>query len=151
MNERIEVRSLMNNAEDTRWLQRFSNYRKALAQLESAVALSEMRALSDLEKQGLVQAFEYTYELAWNTIKDFYENQGETGIQGSRDAFRLAFRRGLIDDGECWMRMVKDRAQTTHTYNESTVESIVTDILHLYYPQFRALAATLEELAGEDG
>lgn len=143
----------MPNIEDTRWLQRFSNYRKALGQLGDAVALAETRSLTDLERQGLVQAFEYTYELAWNTIKDFYENQGETGIQGSRDAFRLAFRRGLVEDGETWMQMIRDRAQTTHTYNESTVESIVADVLHLYYPQFRALAARLEELAvaGEDG
>jgi len=48
--------------------------------------------LNELEKQGLIQAFEYTYELAWNTIKDYFENQGETGIHGSRDAFRLAFQ-----------------------------------------------------------
>ena len=140
----------MPNIEDTRWLQRFSNYRKALAQLGDAVALAETRSLTDLERQGLVQAFEYTYELAWNTIKDFYENQGETGIQGSRDAFRLAFRRRLVEDGETWMQMIRDRAQTTHTYNESTVQSIVDDILQLYYPQFRALAATLEKLAGEN-
>ena len=135
---------------DIRWLQRYSNYCKALTQLENAVTLADTRPLTDLEKQGLVQAFEYTYELAWNTIKDFYENQGETNIQDSRDAFRLAFRRGLIEDGETWMQMIKDRSQTSHTYNESTVQNIVTDVLQLYYPQFKALAATLAELAGKD-
>jgi len=139
----------MKSPEDIRWMQRFANYRKALTQLENAVKLANTRPLSDLEKQGLVQAFEYTYELAWNTIKDFYQNQGETEIQGSRDAFRLAFRRGLIKEGEIWMQMIKDRAQTSHTYNESTVQSIVNDVLQFYYPQFKALAATFKELAEE--
>lgn len=61
----------MKNPEDMRWMQRLANYRKALTQLENAVTLANTRPLSNLEKQGLVQAFEYTYELAWNTIKDF--------------------------------------------------------------------------------
>ena len=138
----------MKKTEDIRWMQRFANYSKAFKQLEDAVMLAGSRPLTDLEKQGLVQAFEYTYELAWNTIKDFYEDQGDTGIQGSRDAFRLAFRRGLIEDGETWMQMIKDRAQTSHTYNEDTVRAIVSDILRLYYPQFKALAETLQDLIG---
>ena len=84
---------------DIRWKQRFSNYRKALSQLRKFIDKGQ---LSDLEKQGLVKAFEYTYELAWNVIKDFYEAQGETNIQGSKDAFRLAFSRGLVRDGDVW-------------------------------------------------
>lgn len=135
---------------DIRWIQRFSNYQKALKQLKSAVKLSEQRSLSELERQGLVKAFEFTYELAWNTIKDFYQNQGETGIQGSRDAFRLAFKRGLIEEGDAWMRMIKDRASTSHTYNEETVETIVTDILTIYFPQFIKLETSLSQLSNEE-
>ncbi|MGC8744755.1 MAG: nucleotidyltransferase substrate binding protein [Verrucomicrobiia bacterium] len=60
----------------------------------------------NLEKQGLIQSFEYTYELAWNVLKDNLQMQGETDIHGSRDAIRLAFRRGLIDEGEVWMDMI---------------------------------------------
>jgi nucleotidyltransferase substrate binding protein (TIGR01987 family) len=74
---------------DIRWIQRFRNYSKALGQLSRFI---EKKELNELEKQGLIQAFEYTYELAWNTIKDYFENQGETGIHGSRDAFRLALQ-----------------------------------------------------------
>jgi len=62
----------------------------------------EKGELNELEKQGLIQSFEYSYELAWNTIKDYFDAQGETGIHGSRDAFRLAFKRGLILDGKTW-------------------------------------------------
>ena len=101
---------------DVRWQQRFSNYLKALAQLSKFIAKGD--SLNELEEQGMIKAFEYTYELAWNTIKDFYESQGETDIQGSRDAFQLAFKRGLIDEGEIWMEMLKDRNRTSHTYNE---------------------------------
>lgn len=66
--------------------------------------------LSELEEQGLVKAFEYTYELAWTTLKDFLEYRGQTDIYGSRDAIRKAFQLNLIDDGESWMDMLKTEA-----------------------------------------
>lgn len=131
---------------DTRWQQRFSNYRKALGQLENAVILSKSRELSELEKQGLIQAFEFTYELAWNTLKDYLEYQGETQIAGSRDAFRLAFRRGLIADGETWMEMIKARARTSHTYNEATAQTVVDDVVSVYIHQFQQLRKTFDTL-----
>ena len=106
---------------DIRWMQRLENFCKALGQLSKFI---EKKELSELEEQGLIQAFEYTYELAWSTIKDFYENQGETGIQGSRDAIRLAYRRQLITDGDVWMRMIQSRTLTSHTYNEETARQI---------------------------
>lgn len=80
---------------DIRWKQRFANFQLVLTELTDAVKITHRRNLSNLEEQGLIQSFEYNDELAWNCIKDFYENQGETNIAGSRDAFRLAFKRGL--------------------------------------------------------
>ncbi len=85
----------MNN-DNIRWLQRLNNFKKAFKQLELGVEQATDRELSDLEKEGLIQRFEYNQELSWQTIKDFYEFIGETGIQGSRDAFQLAVKRGLI-------------------------------------------------------
>nr|VFJ56069.1 MAG: nucleotidyltransferase substrate binding protein, HI0074 family [Candidatus Kentron sp. DK] len=73
---------------DIRWRQRFDNYRQALARLRDAVALRQQRPLSDLEQQGLIKAFEFTHELAWNVMKDYFEYQGNTRITGSRDAIR---------------------------------------------------------------
>ena len=128
---------------DIRWVQRFSNYSKALARLSDAIRLAEERPLTDLEKQGLIQAFEFTHELAWNTIKDFYENQGETGIQGSRDAARLAFRRGLIENGGSWMEMIKSRNETSHTYDEATADRIIAAVTDAYYGEFKALEQRL--------
>lgn len=125
---------------DIRWQQRFANFKQALQELTEAVDLAHNRPLSKLEQQGLIQAFEYNYELAWNCMKDFYQFQGETDLQGSRDAIRLAFKRGLIQDGELWMDMIKSRALTSHTYNLETAQAIARLILQSYYPAFLQLA-----------
>lgn len=121
---------------DIRWIQRFSNYCKAVEQLTKFI---QKEPLNELELQGLVQSFEYNYELAWNTIKDYFEEQGETEIHGSRDAIRLAFKRGIIEEGEIWMEMIKSRALTSHTYNEDTVIEITSKIKNIYYNEFLKL------------
>lgn len=130
---------------DIRWIQRFTNFTRALKQLEMAMDTMEQRELNDLEKQGVIQAFEYNYELAWNVIKDFYQYQGVTNIQGSRDAFNLAYERGLIADGEIWMDMIKKRQLTSHTYNQETSEKILAAIVDDYCYQFVTLRQTLTE------
>ena len=131
--------------EDIRWIQRFDNFQRALKQLEMGFELMDTRELNELEKQGFIQAFEYNFELAWNVIKDFYQYQGVTNIQGSRDAFRLAFERGLISDGEIWMDMIKKRQLTVHTYNEAVATEILDAIIDDYYHQFVALKDVLTE------
>ncbi|MDR0694116.1 MAG: nucleotidyltransferase substrate binding protein [Prevotellaceae bacterium] len=103
-------------SQDIRWKQRFSNYQKALTQLRKFFA---KEILNELEQQGLIQAFEYTYELAWNVMKDYltYE-QADLTIMGSRDAIRRAFQRGLVDDGHDWMDMINSRINSAHTYKK---------------------------------
>jgi nucleotidyltransferase substrate binding protein (TIGR01987 family) len=132
--------------QDIRWKQRLNNYKKALNNLEEGVQLSKQRQLNKLEKQGIIQAFEIVYELAWNTVKDFYNEQGETNIQGSRDAFRMAFNRGLIDDGVVFMEIIKSRQLTSHTYNEDTAEEILKDIINTYFEVFKNLKERLEKI-----
>lgn len=102
--------------------------------------------LSRLEKIGLIKAFEFTFELAWNVIKDYYQYQGITDIQGSRDAFRTAFNHGLIEDGETWMKMIESRIQTIHTYNESVAEDIAGSIRNKYYTLFKELEFTFNKM-----
>ncbi|AQQ71198.1 nucleotidyltransferase substrate binding protein, family [Limihaloglobus sulfuriphilus] len=85
---------------DIRLKRRFINYKKAFAGLADAVALAEKRELSDLEKQGIIQSFEFAHELAWNVLKDYLEHKGYTNIIGSRDASRTAFKNSLIQDGD---------------------------------------------------
>src|SRR2546430_5977223 len=104
---------------DVRWRQRLQSFRKAFGQLSKAAALAKQRELSPLEEQGLIQAFEFTHELAWNTLKDFLDSRGTTAkIYGSRDATREAFAAGMIENGEAWMQMIEHRNETSHTYNE---------------------------------
>jgi len=129
--------------QDIRWKQRLDNFSKALKQLTKFIEKGE---LNELEQQGLIQSFEYTYELAWNTIKDFFENQGQTNILGSRDAFRLAFKNGLIENGETWMEMIKSRVLTSHTYNEDIADAIACNIVTIYYQEFMQLHARFEAL-----
>lgn len=137
---------------DIRWQQRLSNYNKALAQLEKAVQLSKERKLSDLEQQGIIQAFEYTHELAWNTMKDYFEYQGDSSIKGSRDATRAAFKADLITDGENWMDMIRSRNKTSHTYNQETADEIFKAIVGHYYGAFKQFQQKMEEIkSGEQG
>ncbi len=124
-------------------MQRFNHFSQALGQLRKFI---EKGMLNELEQQGLIQAFEYTYELAWNTIQDYFEDQGETNIHGSRDAFRLAFQRGLLADGETWMDMLRSRTLTVHTYNEELATQIAADVVTRYFPAFVALQTRLNEL-----
>ncbi|HZM04979.1 MAG TPA: nucleotidyltransferase substrate binding protein [Candidatus Saccharimonadales bacterium] len=136
--------------QDIRWIQRFQNYQKALAQLTRAVDLARQRPLTELERQGMIQAFEYTHELAWNTLKDFLESRGAIHLFGSRDTTRAAFAAGLIQDGELWMQMIQSRNQTTHTYNEEIVEQIVSAVTGGYMTEFDRLQKKLEQLRAEE-
>ncbi len=120
----------------SRWHQRLDHFSKALAQLQNAVSLRQSRALSQLEIQGFIKAFEFTFELAWNVMRDYFTHQGITSITGSRDAFREAFQKGLIVDGERWMEMIESRNLTSHSYNESVAVNLVTKIGTDYFPLF---------------
>jgi nucleotidyltransferase substrate binding protein (TIGR01987 family) len=131
---------------DIRWQQRFGNYTKALKKLAQAIDLTKQRQLSDLERQGLIQAFEYTHELAWNTLKDFLAERGNNEIYGSRDATREAFKLGIIIDGEVWMNMIKSRNQTSHTYNEDVAGQIADMIVNAYFNEFVVLHDTLNRI-----
>ena len=131
---------------DIRWFQRFKHFQKALAQLREAVELAEERSLTNIEKQGLIKAFEFTHELAWNTLKDFFEQRGVQNLYGSKDATREAFQAGLIEKGQAWMDMIKDRNLTSHTSNETTANQIVEAICETYLEGFENLKNELEKI-----
>ena len=126
--------------QDVRWIQRFNRFSKVLNQLTKFI---ERGSLNEFEQQGLIQSFEYTYELAWLTLKDYFEAQGETNISGSRDAFRLATKRGIIVDGDKWMNMIESRSLTSHTYDELVADNVIQKILNTYFNEFIRLHAIL--------
>lgn len=132
--------------QDIRWMQRFDNFKRAFARLADAAAQAKQRKLSELEEQGLIQAFEFTHELAWNTLKDFLEARGTVKIYGSRDTTREAFAADLIVNGEAWMKMLEHRNETSHTYNEAIANAIVEAILTRYVAEFDGFQRSFLEL-----
>ena len=146
---------------DIRWEQRFSNFRKALKKLSEAVLYikdetdekeveiqsnEDMKeVLGEIIKEGLIQRFEYTYEMAWNVMKDYALYQGNSELAGSRDAIRYAFSANLIKDGELWMDMMKSRIKTSHTYNEETANEIYLKIINEYHDVFKEFETVMEE------
>ena len=150
--------------QDIRWLQRFSNYKKALRKLEDSVDYvtnhitkesldtgEEFGLIQiDLIKQGLIQSFEFTHDLAWNVIKDYVHYQGNQSVRGSRDATREGFSMGLIEDGDVWMEMIRSRNQTSHTYDEETADEIFNKIINDYLDAFVSFKEKMEEIKNEE-
>lgn len=128
---------------DIRWKQRFSSYKRALDQLTKFINKGN---LNELEQQGLIQAFEYTHELAWKLLKSFLDSRGVQDIYGSKDATRSAFNLALIEDGESWMDMIKDRNRTSHTYSQAVAEEIVANITQRFFGLFVALKSKMQEI-----
>lgn len=102
--------------------------------------------LNELKLQGLIQSFEYTFELAWNVMKDFLKERGNQNIYGSRDAITESFKYGIISNGEGWMSMFKDRNKTSHTYNEEVVNEIASNIINQYFKLFNDFAIKMGAL-----
>jgi nucleotidyltransferase substrate binding protein (TIGR01987 family) len=119
-----------------RWKQRFQNFEKAISQLDSAV--EKMEFLSDLEKEGLVQRFEYSFELAWKTLKDYLESRN-VEAKFPRDVIKSGFQYELISDGEIWLEMLEMRNIIAHTYDEQILKTSVSKIAFHYYPELKKL------------
>ena len=131
---------------DIRWVQRFNNFVKAFYELKNAIDESKNRELSKLERQGVIQCFEYTHELAWNVLKDFLTEQGILNLIDSKDSTRAAFKSGIILDGETWMNMIRARNLTSHTYDEYYALEVYNQIRNDFYPAFLQFADKFSEL-----
>lgn len=136
----------MADDKDIRWLQRYDSYKKALAKLqsvtESGISPSD---LSELEQSGLIQWFEFTYELAWKVMQDLLEYKGYEFMKGPNGTLREAFNDGLFTDQDDWRQMAKDRTLMSHTYDEEDAERVVECIFTIYSPLLEKLNKTLEE------
>lgn len=145
--------------EDIRWEQRFSNFNKAMSKLEESVAYinhnfiggeGEIKSedlgyvVDELIKEGVIQRFEYTHELAWNVMKDYAFFQGNSTVGGSRDATREAYKLQLIEHADVWMDMIQSRNKTSHTYDENTANEIFAKIINDYFPLFFKFRQVME-------
>ncbi|MCW2120077.1 nucleotidyltransferase substrate binding protein [Flavobacterium sp. 7A] len=122
--------------QDIRWKQRFEHFRNAFRQLKNAKAIQKERDFSELELQGVIQAFEVSQELSWKVMKDFLEEQGKTDLFGSKNAVKEAFNVGIITDGAIWFDMIKSRNLTSHIYDENEILKILEVILNDYIAVF---------------
>ena len=138
-------------SQDIRWIQRLENFQRALTTLQRAIGLARSRSLSELEEQGLIQAFEFTHKLSWLLIRDFLVDQGVAGISGSRDAVREAVARQLLPQGEesVWMAMIRSRNLTSHTHNPAVAREIAELIVDRHGPVFQQLADLMQRRVGE--
>ncbi len=128
---------------DTRWKQRFSNYEKALAHLTDAIE-TYRDTENDLIKEGIIQRFEFTHELAWKVMKDFLEYEGYVNITGSRTATREMYNKDLLENGQEWMNMIESRNETVHTYQEKILNEEYNKIVTIYYPLFHSFCLKMK-------
>lgn len=130
---------------DIRWQQRFEKYKQAVHQLESAV-IEYGDTNIDIIKEGIIQRFEFTHELAWKLMQDILKSQGETNVFDPKTATRIAFNWGLITDGEIWLDMIESRNITVHTYDVEILNTQFHKIVRDYLPLFLQFVQRVEEL-----
>jgi len=126
--------------EQPRWQLRFVNYQKAYQLLYSGFHDKPLAQMSLLEKEGLIQRFEYTIELAWKTLKDYLESQNvELEEVTPRTVIREALMARVISDGDGWLESLDDRNKMSHTYNFAAFEAVLVKIRDRYLPNLGAL------------
>lgn len=137
--------------QDVRWKQRFQNFSRAFNLLRSACE-EDLANFSQLEKEGVIQRFEYTFELAWKVLKDKMQSDGLLLDQLSPKAVvRQAYAAGYIEDIDAWLDMIGDRNLMSHTYDFSKFESVILTIQSRYLHIMDGLYTQLLEAQLNDG
>ncbi|MBU5344082.1 nucleotidyltransferase substrate binding protein [Caldifermentibacillus hisashii] len=131
----------MDFQKDIRPQQRFDNFKKSYQLLEK---YSSLELTSEIEKAGLIQFFEITFDLALKVLKDYLEAQGYI-VKSPRETIKQAYQMEVIDDGHVWIEALSSRNLTTHTYDEQFTEKFVQDIQQVYFPLFKSLYEKLLE------
>lgn len=126
---------------DIPWINQLSHYALALSRLADAVVLAKQRPLTPLEQQGLIHSFENTHELSWKVLSDYLKDQGIQELYGPKDAVHAALAVGLIQEGNPWMDMIRDRGQI---YDLEVTDGIATRITSSYIHAFQKLLETFE-------
>jgi nucleotidyltransferase substrate binding protein (TIGR01987 family) len=126
---------------DIRWKQRFSNYRMALVNLKDGIEISKP---SDLEKSGIIQIFEYSFELAWKTLKDYLQ-EADVEVNFPREVLKTAFSYDMIEDGDIWIDMLEKRNLMSHTYDRKNAELAYLLIKNTYFDKLKNLEEFLSE------
>lgn len=122
-------------SDDTpRWRYRFKNFERAFILLRDAMDKLEASGLTQLEKEGFIQRFEYTMELSWKVMKDYLEAQGIVFDQITpRAVIRKAFEAKIISDGETWMAAIDARNKMSHTYDLVKFEEVIEKVRRKFH------------------
>ena len=126
----------------TRWEQRLEDLTKTYSRLAEAISQDDFE---ELEKDGVIQRFEFTFELAWKTLKDYLEDQGFTDISSPKKVLRKAFQGGLFQDDEIWLKMLEDRNSLSHLYKQEMSEIVFQKIKNDYTQALGDLILKLEK------
>lgn len=124
------------------YIQKLENYKKALARLSEGI--EKLDKADDLQRDGLIQRFEFTFELAWKTLKAIFEDEGLLGMNSPKTVLREAFSADLIQDEEMWLMMLNDRNSTTHIYSEEISVKICNNITSKYISVFELLLKQIQ-------
>ena len=125
----------MENLKEIRWKQRFENFDKSYKLLKK---YSNQEITTELERAGIIQFFEMTFELAWKVLKDYLESEGYM-VKSPRETVKQAFQIGLIDNGHICIDALSNRNLTTHTYDEELATKMTSEILNAYLPELDKL------------
>lgn len=131
------------NYKDIRWKQRFENYSKALFMLERTLTINSP---SEVERAGIIQFYEISFELGWKVLKDYLESEGFM-VKSPRECIKTAFQNEYITDGALWLQALEDRNIIVHTYNESIANEVYETIKSRYYNLLKQLYDFLLPLA----
>ncbi len=128
-----------------RWHQRFENFQKARKKLLRAVNAHKENPDEELYHMALIQAFEFTFELGWKTLKDYLAYSGLNQISLPREVIKQSFHHGLITDGQCWIDMMESRNLMAHTYDEQKAAEAIEAITHRYLDAITQVYEYLKE------
>ena len=121
-------------------LQKIENYHHAMAQLEEAVAVYSRDRGDSLYRDGLIQRFEFTVELAWKSLKEYLEDQGTVlSITSPRAVLKDAYAAGVIMDADVWDEIIRSRNVTSHVYEEKTAIEVADRVCNTYLPVLKKL------------
>lgn len=132
----------MDQYKDVRWKQRFSNFQQSYNLL---ARYKDQTIATELERAGIIQFFEMSFELAWKLMKDYLEAH-QLYVNSPRETIKQAFQMGLIENGHIWIGALTDRNRTVYTYDEALAKKMVKDIVVVYFPELEKL---YEKLARE--
>lgn len=130
---------------DKRWEEKSTVFKKALLRLAEAIEESKLNPQSSTLKDGVIQRFEFCYEICWKLLKYYLESEGIEEAKSPKSTFKEAFKIGLIEDGEAWIDMLKDKNLTSHVYDEDVAITIYIKIVNTYFEQMNCIKNLLTQ------